>query len=283
MNRFGTLAIIALLLLTVACTATAASHSGFFFIQLTDPQLGFTNKSQDTAPDAAHFKKAVEHINRLKPAFVVITGDMTHAVRDPKEAREFWTIAREIRPDVPLYLLPGNHDVAKATAEDVRAYERIYGKDHYSLSYDGSEFIMLNSEVISENSDKDLREAQLKWFETELADARAKNATHIFVCSHQPWFLKSPDEPDAYQNVPLAYRGAYLDLMNRYGVEYSLLGHLHHEQIGHYNGLTLLTAGPLSKSVANPPVVGFTIIRVYKDRVEHQFYDLDKIPETVTM
>jgi len=285
MNRYRTLILVILLSIVLACAAVAADNTSFFFVQLADVQLGYTNKDADMIPEIDHLKKAVEQINRLKPAFVLISGDMVDKPHDPKQIRTFWNLIRDIRPDVPLYLVPGNHDIGfnPVRAENVRSYEKIMGKDHYSFSYNGSEFIVLNSPLISDTSDKTLRDEQLKWFEAELAAAQARHATHIFVCDHHPWFLTSVDEPNKYQNVPLPYRSTYLDLMNRYGVEYALSGHLHYELIAHDRKLTLLTDGPLSKSVGKPPIVGFRIVKVYKDRVEHQFYALDNIPEHVNM
>lgn len=272
------------LLAMLACAAFAANNAPFFFIQLADTQMGFTNKNVDMIPEIANFSKAVEHINRLKPAFVLISGDLVNTAHNPKQIRAFWSIAKTISPDVPLYLVPGNHDVTNTpTADDIRSYTKLMGKDHYSFSYNGSEFVIIDSCLISDKSDNGLRDAQLKWFETELAAARARNPAHIFVCDHHPWFLKDPQEPSKYENVPLAHRGVYLDLMNRYGVEYALSGHLHHELIGHDRDLTLLADGPVSKSTAKPPVVGLRIVRVYKDRVERQFYGLDKVPEQANM
>lgn len=284
MNRARILAIALVLLALVAGAALAANDAPFFFVQLADTQMGFTNKNVDMIPEIEHFTAAVEHINRLKPAFVLISGDMVNTAHSPKQIRAFWNIAKTIRPDVPLHLVPGNHDVTNTpTAADVRSYNKLMGEDHYSFSVNGSAFLVLDSPLLNDGSDVALRDAQKKWFETELAAARAKNPTHIFVCDHHPWFLGTADEPDKYQNVLLAQRGTYLDLMNRYGVDYALSGHLHHELIGHDRNLTLLTDGPSSKSVATPPVVGLRIIRVYKDRVEHQFYGLDKVPSHVSM
>jgi len=62
----------------------------------------------------------------------------------------------------------------------------------------------------------------------------------------------------------LAYRQDYLELMKRYKVEYALAGHLHYDSTVKYGDLTIVAGGPLSKSVAKPPVVGVRIWRVYK-------------------
>lgn len=282
MNRIRIVLYILLLLFAVAFTAMAADNP-FFFVQLADTQIGFTNKNVDMIPEIEHFNAAVAQINRLKPAFVIISGDMVNIAHSPKQIRAFWSIAKSISPSIPLYLVPGNHDVGKATAEDIASYEKLMGKDHYSFSYNGSEFLILDSCLISDSSDQNLREAQMKWFENELVAARAKNPAHIFVCDHHPWFIKAPDEPNQYQNVPLAYRSKYLDMMNTYSVDYALCGHLHEELIGHNRNLTVLTDGPLSLSFSNPPAVGLRILRVYKDHVEHQYYTLDKVPEQIKM
>ncbi len=264
--------------------AALAANAPFFFVQLADPQLGFTTGNKDMVAEIDHFTKAVADINRLKPAFVLISGDMTHSTRDPKQVREFWNIARDISPSIPLHLLPGNHDVTNTpTAADIRSYDRLFGPDHYSFCVNGTSFIVLDSSLLRDGADTTLRDAQRKWFESELASAQAAKAAHIFVCTHHPFFLTTPDEPDKYQNVPLAQRTDYLDLMTRYGVQYAISGHLHHEQTAKYNGLTLITCEPLSKSVAKPPVVGLRIWRVYPDRIETQFYALDKVPAEVKL
>ncbi len=283
MHRIRSIALIAFLALIISCAAIAAPKDAFFFVQLADPQMGFNNQNRDMIPEIEHFTKAVAAINRLKPAFVLMTGDYAHSFRDPKEVREFWSITRTIDPSIPVYLAPGNHDTVQAKAEDVRAFEKIFGKDHFSFSYGGSKFIILDSQLISDVSDKETRDAQFAWFKNELEATKAEKPDHIFVCSHKPWFLTKPDEADAYQNVPLAYRTTYLDLMAKYGVDYSLHGHLHHELDVKYGNISVLVPLPLSLSVAKPPVVGLAIFKVYKDHVEHQSYPIDQIPEKVAM
>ena len=48
----------------------------FSFIQLADPQFGF----MDAAQERKNAESAVEHINRLKPRFVIVCGDLVNAV-----------------------------------------------------------------------------------------------------------------------------------------------------------------------------------------------------------
>ncbi|NLN76612.1 MAG: hypothetical protein GX139_09905 [Armatimonadetes bacterium] len=40
---------------------------------------------------------------------------------------------------------------------------------------------------------------------------------------------------------------------------------------------------PAQQSVADPPVVGLRIWKIYPHRVEHEFYALDKVPVSVKL
>ncbi len=275
--------LIAVLALICLASGVVADTRPFFFVQLADPQLGFTTGNADMVAEIDHFTRAVATINRLKPAFVLICGDMTHKPHDPTQIRAFWRVAREISPDIPLRLLPGNHDVAGGTAAAVKSYRRLFGEDRYSFSHNGSKFIVLNTSLFGRSADAALRDGQRKWFEEELSAAHAAGANHIFVCSHHPWFLDSPDEPGKYQNVPMPYRQDYLETMNRHKVKYALAGHLHYHLVVRNGGLTIVAGIPLSKSFAKPPVVGVTIWKVYPDRVEREFYSLEEVPASIKL
>ena len=66
--------IILSLVLGLALLTTAAARP-FFFVQITDPQLGF--KEKDSMEQGVKLlTETVEAINRIHPAFVVVTGDM---------------------------------------------------------------------------------------------------------------------------------------------------------------------------------------------------------------
>ena len=61
------------------------------------------------------FDRAVEEINLLQPDFVVMIGDMIQGtVRDTSILNRMWKEfnAHAEKLDVPLYVLPGNHDIS---------------------------------------------------------------------------------------------------------------------------------------------------------------------------
>ena len=50
--------------ISAADSARAAADTPFFFIQLSDPQLGMFTENKDFAQDAANFEFAVAAVNR---------------------------------------------------------------------------------------------------------------------------------------------------------------------------------------------------------------------------
>lgn len=278
------LLIIITLALCLGITANATKKdNGFMFIQIADPQMGFSTNNGDLTIDIDHFRRAVEHVNRLKPAFVVISGDMVNKDHDIKQIRAFWQVAREISPDIPVYLLPGNHDLAPGTESDVKSYRKLFGKDYYSFYYKNSAFIVLNSCLIHyPEADAEMRQAQRKWLEEELKAAKERNSNHVFVLTHHPWFIKTTDEPDIYENIPQSERKGYLTLMERYGVEFAVAGHYHKEAFARTGGLSMIITSAVGRPLGED-AAGFRIFKVYKDRVEHKYYTLDAVPEKIAL
>jgi serine/threonine-protein phosphatase CPPED1 len=272
-------AILLLILITAACPVVCAK--AFFFVQIADTQLGMAANNANMDQEIDNFSKAVEDINRLKPAFVVISGDLTNAIHDQKQMDAFWEIAHRIHKDIPLHLVAGNHDVGAATESDLKSYREAYGDDRYVFRYEKSSFIVLDSSLIHPPCENQVeRDAQRKWFETELNKAKARKSKHIFVLTHHSWFLTKPDEPDQYFNIPLSYRPEYLKLMKDAGVDCALAGHQHANSLGKDGNLTMITTSSLGRALGADPV-GFRIFRVYDDRVEQEYYPLGKVPEKV--
>jgi len=280
MLRFAALAILWAVGAAVAAP-TARPDSGFTFIQMADPQFGMWSGNKDTVREEESFRKAVDHINRLRPAFVVISGDLINTAFDPEQTRVFWREARRIRPDIPLRLLPGNHDIWGADmAKGIATYTANFGPDRYAFSHGGSRFIVLNSNLVAgAESHPRLEREQRWWFRSQLEAARAARVRHVFVLTHHPWFLERPDEPDQYFNIPRARRTAYLDLMREYGVTMALAGHLHREAFGTDGALRMITTGPVGQPLGNDPS-GFRIVRVTPDRVEEKYYGLEEVPSS---
>ena len=107
-------------------------QNSFFFIQLSDPQLGFYSQGSDFSREREQMMTFIEAINLLKPAFVVISGDLVHQKDDEAQLAGFDSLCRKIDSSIPLYLIPGNHDVGNdMTEEGTKQFVRRYGSDRF--------------------------------------------------------------------------------------------------------------------------------------------------------
>ena len=263
---------------------SAAAEEPFFFIQLSDPQLGMFTDNRDFAQDAANFEFAVTAVNRLRPAFVVITGDLVHKPGDAAQIAEYRRIVGKIDRSIPAYNIAGNHDVEnEPTPQSLAAYTKIFGPDRYSFRHGGLVGIVLNSSVIhSPKQTPEQLAEQERWLRGELARAKADRAKHIVVFQHHPWFIKSATEPDQYFNIPIARRAAYLALFREFGVRYLFCGHYHRNAEGRDGQIENITSGPVGKPLGGAQS-GIRVAIVRDDRVEHQYYELGNLPVKIDL
>src|SRR5262245_18772161 len=74
-----------------------------FFIQLADPQFGAFTSDRDFAQETVNYEFAIATVNRLKPAFVVICGDLINKVGDAAQTAEYFRITAKLDRSIPLY------------------------------------------------------------------------------------------------------------------------------------------------------------------------------------
>lgn len=274
---------IALLLLFVcalACAGSPAQDNNFTFIVGGDPQFGMNSSNKDFAFESANFEKFIADANRLKPAFVIVVGDLVNKTGDPAQLSEYLRIAGKLDPSIHLYNLPGNHDIGdKPTPEGIAAYTKAFGPDHYTFRAGRMTAIVLNSGLIhTPDAAPALAEAQEKWFAAELEKARKDGADPLVVFMHHSLFLKSADEPDQYFNIPQPQRRRYLDLMHKFGVNYVFAGHYHRNAVARDGELEMVTSAPIGKPLAKDPS-GLRVVTVRGSRLEHTYYGLDEVPQ----
>ena len=251
-----------------------------FFIQASDPQFGMYAKNADFTQETANFEFFITAVNRLKPQFVVITGDLTNKPADADQIAEFHRIAKKLDPSIKLYNLPGNHDVGnEPTPESLAKYRNNWGPDYYTFDYDNMRGIVLNSSLIQAPINvQDAADKQEQWLREQLAKAKAEGK-RIVIFQHIPFFLKSGDEPDQYFNVPQKYRSRYLAMFHQYGVEYIFAGHYHRNAEGHDGDLDMVVTGAVGMPIGPDPS-GFRIVTL--DLMKHPYISLGAIPNQVT-
>lgn len=271
------------LFLVLALLASQGVYAGGpqFFVELADPQMGMFAKDRDSLQEQANLSFAVASINRLKPAFVVVCGDLVNRAGDGEEISQYKRLMLRVDPSIPVYNVAGNHDVGNQPTEETLAeYRKNFGRDYYTFDSGETRGIVLDSNLIAgaQNVPQESR-AQERWLVGELQRARREGVKHLFVFQHIPYFLEHADEPDQYFNIPLAARRRYLDLLQRYGVECVFAGHYHRNASGRDGSIEMITSGavgvPLGESQS-----GFRIVRI-RPEVQSRFYDLGSIPHAI--
>ena len=224
------------------------------------------------------YEKAVAAINRLQPAFVVLTGDLVNNRADRAQVTEFKRITAIIDKNIPVYYSPGNHDISESPGQkDIDQFISDYGHDRFSFKYKNSTFLGLNSCIIKAGTPV-LEQQQFEWLRKELS--KAKKSEHIVLFCHFPFFINSFDEPDEYFNIPAGIRIKYLSLFQQGKVAAIFAGHLHNNNIAEYGEMQMVTTSSVGKPLGKAPS-GIRIVKVFPDRIESIYYGLEEIPESV--
>jgi 3',5'-cyclic AMP phosphodiesterase CpdA len=257
------LAALFLVVLTLGGCAHHPAHTtpqSFDFVQMCDPQIGFT----DYAAELKRFEEAVKQINDRRPDLVVICGDLVNA---PDEKSFADIKAARGRFTMPSFAVPGNHDVGnEPTTESLRRYRRLVGSDYYSIDHKGCVFVMVNSQLwktpVAGETEK-----QDAWLQHTLERAASRHR-RVFLVMHHPLFTKEAGEPENYFNLPPSKRGELLSLFERCGVVAVLAGHTHTTTFSEHHGIQLVTSETTSKNFDKRPY-GFRIWHVDAQRPYH--------------
>jgi len=247
------------------------------FLQMSDPQFGMFTNNAGFEQETANFEFAIASANRLKPAFVVVTGDLTNKSADQAQIAEYKRIAGKLNPAIKLFSVPGNHDVGnEPTEKSLTAYRAAYGPDYYTFHCGGITGIVLNSNLEKAPQNVPAEASKMEaWFAAELAKARAENSGRIIVFQHIPLFLKEPDEADQYFNIPKDVRARYLKLLHQFNVTEMFAGHLHHNSEGRDGTLDMVTTGAVGKPLGGKS--GIRYVTLTGNEIQHKFYEFGEL------
>ncbi|MDB4584228.1 metallophosphoesterase [Draconibacterium sp.] len=251
----------------------------WFFIQLTDPQFGMFENNAGFKKETILYEKAVAGINRLQPDFVVITGDFVHDQNSNTQINEFKRITAKINPEIPVYYVPGNHDIGQTPdKESLQKYKKNYGRDRFSFSHKGSNIIGFNTSFIKAGQKKP-EQKQFKWLNKKLKNQG--EVAHTILFCHYPLFNKTIDEPETYSNLGIEYRETYLSFFEKHSVDAVFTGHYHNNALNSYGDIKLVTTSSAGKPLGDAPS-GMRIIKIYTDKIEHEYYGFDELPHSIT-
>ena len=267
----------------------SGSTTPFFFIQLSDPQFGLFEvrgaaPGDGTFPETALYEEAIAAAKRLRPAFVVVTGDLVQDSDSDEQHAELTRITGQLDGDIPIYFTTGNCDVGNTpTAESLRIYRAKFGRDSYSFDAGGSHFVVLNSSVCLDPSEVPEEWDSLVEFLRRDLDVHSPDSTHTIVFMHHPLFGKSADEPDdGIAIIPRERRRIILDLLRNHETSGVFAGHWHRNNYAADGKMLMVVSGPVGFPLGDDPS-GLRIVKVYDDRVEHEYFGMDDVPIRVDL
>ncbi len=195
-------------------------------------------------------ERAIRSILALtpKPDALVVTGDLTDG-SDPRE----YAVGRELlsRLDMPVYLIPGNHDstdgMRAALSDFPGISESREGKISYRADIGGTQLIALDTHMPG-SPQGELGKEQLAW----LDDVLRQNTRPTLIALHHPPALSGILHMD---NIGLVDASALAEVVAPHAhVERLLCGHLHRPIIASFAGKVMT----LAPSTAHQVVLDLT-------------------------
>ncbi len=248
-----------------------AQRDSLLIVQITDPQFGFFTNNADFEKETMLYAEAVRQINQIKPDFVVITGDFVNNGRDTLQINEFKRITACIEKSIPVYLSPGNHDLAlNPSKEDVEWYHSVHGKrsDRFSFRHKNAHFIGFNSVIIKSDESRKEEKKQFRWLKKELKKAALSDPILLFT--HYPFFIENFSEKETYSNQSMQQRIKYFKLFEQYAVDAIFAGHLHNNAAASHNHILVITTNAAGKPLGNAQP-GYRLIKIKNGQIEHRY------------
>ncbi|HSU31414.1 MAG TPA: metallophosphoesterase [Bryobacteraceae bacterium] len=271
-------------LLALLSAASVFAREPWFFAIMSDPQFGMYAKDQNFIQETANFEFAIANANRLRPKFLVVTGDLVNLRGDSRQIAEYKRLLQKVDPGIPVYSVPGNHDLGNVpTPAAIAAYRKVIGPDYYTFKAEDILGIVLDSSLIrSPEDDPQDAKKQEEWLVKILGQAKLDPQRQIVVFQHIPYFLKSANEKDEYFNIPQPARRKYLDLLEAAGVRYVYAGHYHRNAIGRDGPLTETVSGAVGMPLGGS-LSGFRVVAAHGDTLDSTWFCFGGIPNRVDL
>jgi serine/threonine-protein phosphatase CPPED1 len=271
-------------LVVLLSAASLSAKEPWFFAIMSDPQFGMYAKDQNFTQETANFEFAIANANRLRPKFLIVTGDLVNRRGDMQQIAEYKRLLKKLDPGIPVYSVPGNHDVGNVpTPADIDSYRKAIGADHYTFKTEDILGVVLDSNLIrAPEADPQDAKAQEEWLIKVLQEAKLDRERQIVVFQHIPYFLKSADEKDEYFNIPQPARRKYLELLESAGVRYVYAGHYHRNAVAKDGQLTETVTGAVGMPLGGS-LSGFRVVTVKGDTLDSTWFCFGGIPNQVDL
>jgi 3',5'-cyclic AMP phosphodiesterase CpdA len=224
--------------------------------------------------DADRYAEAIAAANHLRPEFVVMGGDMVDDPASEEQLEALLRITSRLDEGIPMFWVPGNHDIAADTVHPTRhsidKYREVFGHDYYAFDRGAARFLVLNTVVIdSPEQVPDELDEQIAWFEREV-DRASEQHKQVILFGHHPLFLADAAEPDSYWNLPAKRRKHLLEVIHRGRIKHAFAGHWHRNSIARDGDFEMVTSGPVGYPLGDDPS-GFRLVSFEPHALTHRY------------
>ena len=240
--------------------APSLTDNGAIFWRVMEAGAGKATEFCDEITDAF-----LEEIKTIRPDALILTGDISFNGEKESHLALAEKLASLEEAGVPVLVLPGNHDmyrncysflgdegeqVETISAEDFAAIYGAFGfdealsRDGDSLSYlarvnDTTRVLMLDADTPHDFCS--LSDKTLSWIERRLSEAAVEGQTVLVAC-HQNLYKHSMFG----SGYVLGCAEELHALLEKYGAELMLSGHMHIQHIMTGGGVTEIATSPLT-------------------------------------
>jgi predicted phosphodiesterase len=186
----------------------------------------------DVNRGVATFERVMQRVlAETNLSFLILLGDCASDPTRP-DHDYFREEFAESGQTLPTFIVAGNHDVQVGRFEK-EEFEQLYGPVDFNFVYGNCLFIGLGTGVLHGHQDE-----AVAYLERTLAAERAK-VSHVFVFMHYPPMaaLRAPQEK------LFTHPEQFIELFDRYKVDYVISGHHHRLARTEDKATTYLTSG----------------------------------------
>ena len=250
----------------------------FSFVQVTDFHIGDPRGAKENLKETIGWKaakKAVKEINLLHPDFVIISGDLVFGYLISYDYKECYKILQLF--DVPTFLCPGNHDGQIVLRKDgLDFWKKYFGPLNYSFNYGNYHFIAVNSYcwpsyqrtpmlLPTYNWGGYIDDNEIKWVENDLK--KNENATLTFMFLHHNPIWETKDDSIFKFRSEYHNRKKLLSLIEKYGVDMVLSGHVHYDNVTIINGTIYITTTTTASDHGENAYWGYRLVKIKNDAI----------------
>lgn len=217
-----------------------AQSNGWFFVQVTDTHWGARDGVSLT-------RRAVDMINALpvKVEFVAVTGDLfSDSIRNEEVVSEAVDAMKGLA--MPVYYVPGNHDILKDDVERTRRlFEKHFGALNRKAEVEGVACLFLCTEMLGGET-RSPGEVQRKWVEEACRVSGAGKPVLIFM--HRPPIRDMLNGSDGDVSWDDQYDTRWSQLFDRHPeIKAVFAGHFHRDELCWIGAVPVHVASALAR------------------------------------